>query len=268
MYRAGHEHGHIAAKGAAVSTDAARARLRLAEIAGAVDADSHADRVHRELRRALLVGEIPLTARLTEEQLAERFQTSRTPVRDAIRRLETEGHLVRERNGGVRPNAPRASTMREIYEVRLVLEELVVRRAAGRASGIDVGGLQELRDDWAGLQAVWPELADEFELPEFVHADESFHETLARVSGNHACARHLRDVNERIRLLRIHDFVTEGRIEATIAQHLAIADAVVAGDTDGATSLMRRHIEDSAGVAEQRVGDLLARMLDAEPVNT
>lgn len=251
-----------------MSTDTMRARLRVTPLTTGSEADSRADRVHRELRRALLLGELPLTERLTEEQLAERFQTSRTPVRDAIRRLETEGHLIRERTGGVRPNTPRATVMREIYEVRLALEDLVVRRACDREPGVDLDGLVQLRDDWAELRDEWPQMAADFELPEFVHADEAFHEALARLSGNQTSARFLRDVNERIRLLRIHDFVEDQRIEATISQHLAIAEAVVAGDVDAAAPLMREHIQSSAAVVEQRVGELLARMFDIEAVGS
>ena len=90
---------------------------------------TRAEEVHRELRAALLAGEFPYGQRLVEEQLAERFATSRTPVREALRRLEGDGHVVRDRSGGVRPNAPRVSAMRELYAVRIVLEDLAVRTA-------------------------------------------------------------------------------------------------------------------------------------------
>lgn len=250
------------------TADVVRARLAAATLTGASDPASHADRVHRELRRALLSGELPLTQRLTEEQLAERFQMSRTPVRDALRRLEIEGHLVRDHGGGLRPNMPRASTMSEIYEVRLVMEDLVVRRVSNREAGVDIPGLMALLDEWTELQAAWPGLAENFEFPDFIHADERFHETLGRVSGNATAARHLCAINERIRLLRIHDFTTADRIKTTIAEHLVIVEAVVAGDTDFATTLMHDHIQSSASVVEQRVGQLLARMLDAPSMTT
>jgi len=222
---------------------------------------SHADRIHLELRRALLSGGMSPAARLTEAALAERFQTSRTPVREALRRLEAEGHLVRA-VGGLLPRVPRASLMRELYEVRIALEDLVVRRAASREPGVDEAGLEQLRGDWAHLRATWPQLADDFDPPEFVLADEGFHESLARLSGNSTAERHLRDVNERIRLLRIHDFTTPGRIETTIAEHVAIADDVLAGEPARAATRMREHVQASADVVEQRVGAVLARMFE------
>ncbi|MCA1679682.1 MAG: GntR family transcriptional regulator [Actinobacteria bacterium] len=247
-----------------MSVQAMRTRLAKASLKSGRAPASQAERVYRELRRALLCGELPLTRRLTEEDCAERFRTSRTPVREALRRLQSEGHLVREQGGALRPDAPRVSTMREIYEVRVALEALVVRRACERQPGVDENGLRTLRGDWLGLQEAWPELAEDFELPEFVHADEGFHEALARLSGNITAARHLRDVNERIRLLRIHDFTTEDRIKTTIAEHVAISEAIIAGQTAAAMSRMRKHIELSAAVVEQRVGAALARMLNVE----
>ena len=210
---------------------------------------TRAEAVHRELRAALLAGEFPYGRRLVEEALAERFQTSRTPVREALRRLEGDGHVVRDTTGGVRPAAPRVSAMREFYEVRLVLEDLAVRSAEPAA-------LAPLRAEWEELRA------EREDGPDFVYADEAFHEALARASGNAATERYLHDINERIRIIRIHDFTTPDRIEATIEEHVEILDAIQAGRRDTAAALMRVHVERSAAVVERRVGELLARLFD------
>ena len=212
---------------------------------------TRAEEVHGALRAALLAGAFPYGQRLVEEQLAERFNTSRTPVREALRRLEGDGHVVRDRSGGVRPNAPRVSAMRELYAVRTVLEDLAVRTA------------EPERLD--GLYAEWLELRGEHdETPDFVYADEAFHEGVAHASGNSATERYLRDINERIRVIRIHDFTTPDRIEATIEEHLEILDACGPGRSEAAAALMRVHIERSADVVERRVGELLARMFEEE----
>jgi DNA-binding GntR family transcriptional regulator len=207
--------------------------------------------VHRELRAALLAGEYPYGQRLVEEQLAERFETSRTPVREALRRLEGDGHVVRDRAGGVRPNPPRVSAMHELYAVRIVLEDLAVRTAVPDA-------LDALLAEWQDLRA------EHDDGPDFVYADEAFHEGIARASGNGAVERYTRDINERIRLIRIHDFTTPDRIEATIEEHLEILQTIRAGRADAAAALMRVHIERSAEVVERRVGELLARLFEEE----
>lgn len=246
-----------------MSPDSVRARLLAGRGPAAPGGRSAADRVHDELRRELLAGRLPYGERLVEEQLAERFHTSRTPVREALRRLLTDGHVVRDPSGGVRPNPPRVSAMRDVYAVRFVLEDLVVTIAARGGDAVDRAALLRLHEDWIELRDTWPELRDQIDWPDFVHADESFHQGLARASGNRAALRYLRDINERIRVLRIHDFTTADRIEATIAEHLEIVEAVCAGEVATATALMATHVEASAAVVEGRVGELLARMFDA-----
>ena len=212
---------------------------------------TRAEEVHSQLRAALLAGAFPYGRRLVEEQLAERFATSRTPVREALRRLEGDGHVVRDRSGGVRPNAPKVSVMRELYAVRTVLEDLAVRTTQPER-------LDGLHEEWLELRV------ERDESPDFVYADEGFHEALAHASGNGATERYLRDINERIRVIRIHDFTTPDRIEATVEEHLEILEALYAGRSDAAAALMRVHIERSADVVERRVGELLARMFEEE----
>ncbi len=235
--------------------------MRLTSIAG-VDAPartSHADRVYGELRDRLRRGELPLGQRLVEEQLAAEFQTSRTPVREALRRLEGDGHLVRTSSGGLRPNLPNVRSMSQVYEVRLVIEDLCVRRAVARGDRVV---LEAVRADWLTLREEGPVAA--VQGPDFVHADESFHRRIAEAAGNELATRVLREVNDRSRLMRIHDFTTDDRVLATIAEHLEIIDAVLAGDADAAASFMRAHVQRSALVVRDRVGAALARMAELE----
>ncbi len=221
--------------------------------------DSIAERVYQDLRGELLFGQIPLGERLIEEHLAERYACSRTPVREALHRLQADGHVVKHPMGGITPQPPQASQLSELYELRVVLEDLIVRRAA--KSG-DMMQVADLRASWVGLSELSPERLATISTPDFVYADEAFHEGLANAAGNATAARYLRDYNERIRILRVHDFTTQDRIAATIAEHIELADAVIAGEGDAASALMRVHIDRSARVVEDRVGKMLARMFD------
>lgn len=223
---------------------------------------AQADRVYAQLRDGLLRGDFPVGRRLVEQQLAARFDTSRTPIREALRRLEGDGHLVRDPSGGLCPSVPSVRSMRDLYDVRLAIEELVVRRAA--VSGAR-GLLDEIAQDWRALEAESKKDRPLHGGPGFVSQDEDFHQRLAEASGNSYAERQLRDVNERIRILRIHDFTSEDRVRSTIAEHLEIIDAVRAGDADGAASYMAAHVQRSAHVVRERVGEALARMFeDAE----
>ena len=213
---------------------------------------SHADRVYAELRDRLLRGEVPLGQKLIEERLADEFRTSRTPVREALRRLEGDGHLVRAPEGGLRPSVPNVKSMSQLYEVRIAIEELSVRRAATTG---DRQLLEAVRADWRALRSG-------IHGPEFVYADESFHRRLAEAGGNEVAVRLLCDVNDRIRVMRIHDFTTEDRVRATIGEHLEIVESVLGGDPDASASFMRAHVQRSATVVRERVGAALARMAE------
>ena len=215
---------------------------------------SHADRVYARLRDRLLSGDLPLGQKLVEERLAEEFGTSRTPVREALRRLEGDGHLVRSPEGGLRPGVPNVRSMSQLYEVRIAIEDLNVRRAA---TGGDRALLEGLQADWLALRE--PSAPPG---PDFVHADERFHRRLAEAGGNEVAGRVLGEINDRIRVMRIHDFTTEDRIRATVAEHLEILRATLAGEVEAAASFMRAHVQRSALVVRERVGAALARMAE------
>jgi DNA-binding GntR family transcriptional regulator len=225
---------------------------------------TRADDVHSALRAALLAGSFPYGQRLVEEQLAERFNTSRTPVREALRRLEGDGHIVRDRSGGMCPAAPSVKSMRELYEVRIALEELCARRAA--TSG-DRAMIETIEQDWQALEVAWHDSRALPRGPDFVYADEGFHRALAAASGNDVAEALLGDLNDRTRVLRIYDFTTDDRIGATIAEHLEIVRSVLTGDADAAAAFMRAHVQRSALVVRERVGSALARMFEVPDVD-
>lgn len=205
---------------------------------------------------------MPVGSRIVEQQLALEFGTSRTPIREALRRLEGDRHLTRDPTGGLRPRVPSVRTMREPYDVRLALEDLAVRRAA--SSGAH-GSLEALEQEWRALAVEIRPPGATSEGAAFVHRDEAFHQRLAEASGNEVATGILSDLGDRIRVLRIHDFTPEERIRATITEHLEILGAVLVGDADGAAGYMRSHIQRSAHVVRERVGEALARMFEEPP---
>ena len=226
-------------------------------------AQPHAERVYQALRTQLLRGERPAGVRLIEQRLAEEFATSRTPVREAMRRLEGDGHLLRDASGGLTPRVPDVRTMHEFYDVRLALEELAVRRAA----------IDGDRDALLALQREWQELGTTrdgaahatpaAEQQAFVAADERFHLGVARASGNRAAAQYLEEITARIHVLRIQGFTIEARIDATVTEHLEILAAILGGDADAAAAFMRAHVQRNAAVVRELVGQALSRMFEA-----
>jgi DNA-binding GntR family transcriptional regulator len=226
---------------------------------------SHANLIYEQLRDRLTRGAIPIGHRLVEQQLADEFRTSRTPVREALKRLERDGHLTRDAHGGMSPRVPSVRAMRDLYDVRVALEELVVRRAAGAG---DRGALEDLEQEWTALGAEQRTGQLEHAGTGFVHRDESFHQRLAEAAANEFAVKLLSDINERIRILRIYDFTSSARINATIQEHLEIIRAVLAGDSETAASFMRAHVQRSANVVRERIGEALTKMFDSPPVDT
>jgi DNA-binding GntR family transcriptional regulator len=215
------------------------------------------DRAYEELKRRLLVGEFPLNVRLGEERLATVLGVSRTPIREALLRLHGEGLVRRGGDGGYEPIAPDVTVVRHLYEVRAALELSALARPGRLGCSHDRAMLEELAGDWQAFADDLPDEAD----PSFVLLDEAFHVTLAEAAGNPSLADLLRQVNERIRLVRMLDFLTTGRIRQTVDEHLAIVDAVLDGELAQAQVLFVAHLDRSVAVVEERVNRSVARML-------
>ena len=217
------------------------------------------DRAYDDLKRRLLVGEFALNRRLAEERLAAELGISRTPVREALLRLHAEGLVEQGPDGGWCPTAPDVAGVRDLYEVRLALELQALRRPAehtgGAAAVHDPAVIEPLWDEWRALAVAEP--APD---PGFVTLDEEFHVRLAGASGNPALADLLRVVNERIRLVRMLDFLSEERVQRTITQHLGILEAVLARDIPLAVARFGRHLGESMAVVDDRATRALARM--------
>jgi DNA-binding GntR family transcriptional regulator len=220
-----------------------------------------AEVVYTELRGQILGGMVQAGQRLVEERLAEEFNTSRTPVREALRRLEGDGYLVRGLGGSLQPALPDVDSMSDSYDVRMVIEELSVRRAT--VAG-DRAALGAIRDDWVALSASLSR--DRFRIPgpDFVYTDERFHQAIATATGNQVLTRMLSELNDRIRTLRIQDFTTPDRVEATIAEHLEIINTVLLGDADAAATFMRAHVQRSALIVRERATAARSRMAGTE----
>jgi DNA-binding GntR family transcriptional regulator len=221
---------------------------------------SRGEAAYRTIKHRLLLGEFAFGQRLAEERLAAMLDVSRTPIRVALVRLHAEGHVQRHPDGGFEPTFPDLDRIAQLYEVRTSLElTSVQRRADGDQSAgtHDRAALLELRRDWLELG----HRADAHADPDFVLVDEDFHVRLALASGNDALAEVLASVNERIRIVRIHDFLTEERIRATVDEHVGIVDDLLEGAVDVAAARLRAHIDESARIASERAWGSMVRML-------
>ncbi len=229
--------------------------------------DLHSDRsqrrqrsntVYAELRRALMLGEYPLIERLGEVKLADQFGASRTPVREALMRLEAEGLVHRRPEGGFYPSSPNLADIRDLYELRRIIELGTPQRAAELGGRADPTAIQALHDEWDAMLTSMPEPE-----PDFVLLDEDFHMGLAASFGNEAVPRHLQLVNERIRVVRMQDFLDPDRIGTTIREHLSILEAFLTDDSEEAIALLAKHLDEARRQATIRATAAVERMMTA-----
>jgi DNA-binding GntR family transcriptional regulator len=222
---------------------------------GLTTAKSRREDVYVQLKRMVLQGAFPTRVRLVEDRVAERLGVSRTPVREALVRLHADRLLRRYADGGYFVAEPDLVDLRDLYELRITLELRGITRGLEGHSRHDLGVLEPLRDRWRALSLDLPE-------PDaaFVEVDESFHVALSRSAGNSALTDMLETVNERIRPVRMHDFLTEDRIKLTVSQHLGIVEAVLAGGLDDALRKLHEHVGESMEVVERRAAHAITQM--------
>lgn len=175
--------------------------------------------------------------RFSENEIAARMQVSRTPVREALYRLERDGYLEVLFRSGWRVRPLDFAQLDELYDLRIVLELAAVRRLCEQAEPPPL----------ADLKRIWliPVAERETDGLTVARWDEEFHQGLVAATGNREMARMHLEVTEKIRIVRRLDFAQRPRIEATYAEHARILRAVLQRKSDQAQLLLRAHIEAS-----------------------
>ncbi len=211
-----------------------------------------AELVFRRLLQAIISGELPPDTVETEERLAARYQVSRTPLRDAVRRLEQLRLVTREPARGLRIPPLTLAEMHDLSATREVLEGLLARSAAERVAR-GLGSAARLRDIHARHTRILA-LGDA-ELILAVGYD--FHEELRRLSGNAPAAAFHEQVMvglERYRQLARGVPERHGRIAE---EHTEILSAIEAGRAEAAEAAMRRHIAAGRALYAEVLSDTL-----------
>lgn len=204
------------------------------------------------LKERIITWNYPPEHRLTEDTLCREFGVSRSPVREALRVLATNGFVRRTANRGYAVRQVKVNEVEEMYEVRLALELYVVESLATRGAPADE--LAAMAKAWNAVRRR-PKRAVE----ELAALDARFHERLASLFGNATLMRQLETINERLHLFRTIDFAKTDRVAGTCAQHLAIIDRIAARDVVGARDALRQNIEDGRNIVGNSIKEALAR---------
>jgi DNA-binding GntR family transcriptional regulator len=204
------------------------------------------------LKRRIIGWEYPPEHRFTEEALCKEFGVSRSPVREALRVLATNGFVKKMPNRGYAVRQVNLREVEELYDLRLALELHVVTYLAEHDPSNRLLGA--LREVWS---AILREPARKGE--ELAELDARFHETLAEAAGNAMLLNHLRSINERIFVFRMIDFDKRDRLESTCHQHLKILERIADGDSMGVRQAMQRNIQEGGNNVRSAVKDALAK---------
>ena len=222
---------------------------------------SRAEVVYQQLKRDVSEFKLVPGDRFTETEISERMGVSRTPVRQALFRMQQEGFVEVLFRSGWRVLPFDFNQFEELYDLRMVLETTAAHRLCETAVKIN----PTILDDLAAIWLVSPDLRSS-DMEQVSKWDEAFHCALVAAAGNAEMARVHSDVTDRIRLIRRLDFTKQPRIDATYDEHAKILKAIQSKRGDQAAMLLRAHIETSQ--AEVRKITLhqvhQARMLGAQ----
>ena len=195
------------------------------------------------IRDRILKGEYGIGERIKENQLAEEFRVSRTPIREAIKQLEAEGLIESIPNRGSFTRGFSKMDIEDIYAVRAVVEVLAVRWAVGRITDAEVGRLQE-----------------EYEIMEFYtnkkdgkkvgEINRRFHEIVYNASGRRFLIHTLKSYQEYVEQTRKVTVYCDDNLKSILAEHRGILDALKQRDENLAAERMRAHLLNSQIRAE------------------
>jgi GntR family transcriptional regulator, rspAB operon transcriptional repressor len=202
--------------------------------------------IYRKLREEILACELPPGADLREQSLAARFSVSKSPVRDALLRLERERLVTIAPRQGYRVAPISVADARDLFRLRAVLETASVADGARAASDEDLAALDRFRS-----------FRERDHEGGFLGYNREFHCSLARLSGNERMATAACELIEQMhRLIRVSvDNAERRKPNVLVLEHARVIDALQMRDGRRAASLLRRHIE----AAERRVARALER---------
>lgn len=202
---------------------------------------STADAIHDAVAEGILSRVLPPGWRLGEERLASLFSVSRTPVREALMRLESESLAARNRRSGLVVADVSAEQILEIYVIREALDGIAARQAAHFSSPVDIAALERLNDALAAASA-------EGAYERMAGLNVEFHTALARASRNEMLQRFVDQVHQAVRRFRRTTFSEPGRADEAVREHLAIIEAVKKQDERAAEEAARRHMQHALSV--------------------
>ena len=197
---------------------------------------SIADQIFEQLERDILAGRYSRGTVLSEMGLAEELGVSRTPIREAIRRLEQE-NILEESGKGLTVVGISHEDMLDMYDIRLAIEGPAAQRAAERISEEELAAMREILD----LQHFYLERGGDRSSDQIKNLASRFHELLYKSSGSRAYSDALRSLHKKISKFRMASVSKKSRAEQSVREHEAIYEALSRHDGAAAAEAAVTH---------------------------
>jgi len=208
------------------------------------------EKVYRQVKEMAVEYRFRPGERVNEVELAQKFNVSRTPVRQALSRLVHEEFVTFVPNRGFYAREITPEDVRQVYEYRALIECGAYRLACQRATPEQIAEAERLWTEQTSTTQNSEELGE---------ADEAFHIAIAEMAGNPHITTALRDVNAKLRFFRRIDLENPTRCNKTYDEHAAVLDALRRRDPEGA-EILRTHIVMSSEHAVEVTKEGLARI--------
>ena len=193
--------------------------------------------VFESLREAIIQGRLRPGERLMEIQLAEEMGVSRTPVREAIRKLELEGFVVMVPRKGAYVAGISVKDIVDVFEVRAALEGLAAGLAAERITDDEMDQLER------SIHKI--NVSAEEDLKAIVEGDTSFHALIYKASRNQRLVQIIINLQEQINRFRMTSLAQPGRLKIALDEHTKIVEAISDRNVESSQQLATEHIENA-----------------------
>lgn len=195
-----------------------------------------------KIKEAIIKGHFKPGEKLVEQTLAQEMGVSRTPVREAIRRLEAEGFVVSIPRKGVVVSRADKEEIVQLYSIRAELEGLAARWAIENADEDDI---QKLDEAISRME----EAAASGDLDGVVQSNTLFHDAIAQASKSRILCTLLKTLQDNIQRFRFQSLHLPGRPEAALAEHKEIVAAIKEKKTEEADRLLKEHLQNACAAA-------------------
>jgi DNA-binding GntR family transcriptional regulator len=204
------------------------------------------DELAERIRQRITTGEFPIGMQLRQAALATEFKVSRTPVREALRKLQAGGLITVTPHRGAVVRVPAPWEVRDAYEVRAELEGLAAERAATRIGPTDIAKLERANDTMrkGAERATKPKQAASGKLQPTTAANDTFHMVILEAAGNERLAQVIQQINESFPRNVLAQVLVDdpGLRTVNVSEHDAIIAALATRDGAAARAAMREHV--------------------------